>query len=180
MAVVKSNLPAKAASIRVQSVLEFAEHAYRVYGTLVVQNRALPDFRDGMKPVHRKILWSMYGLNNHSNGGYKKSAKAVAFCMGTYHPHGDQAIYGALVGMVNAPIQLIQGQGNFGGPFDPPAAFRYTEVRLSKFSDSILLDKDYLAVTPMHLNYDGSEKEPLYLPAPVSYTHLTLPTIYSV
>lgn len=147
------------------SILDFVKTNYKEYGEAVVQHRALVDFRDGFKPVHRRIIWAMYSLGINSRGGYKKSARVVGDVIGKYHPHGDTAVYDALVNMVNLPIGLIDGQGNFGDYADPPAAMRYTECRLSKFADKFLLNEDYLNVTTMHPNYDGNESEPLYLPS---------------
>lgn len=162
----KKDKSVKVPSIVKQSLLEYVSEAYRVYGSTIVQNRALPDYRDGLKPVHRRILWSMHKLAVNSKGNFKKSARIVGECMGKYHPHGDSPIYQAMVNMVNAPTQLIDGQGNWGSALgDPAAASRYTECRLSKYSDSFMLPNEYLNVIPYHPNYDSSEEEPLYLPS---------------
>ncbi len=141
--------------------------SYLEYALSVIIGRALPDVRDGLKPVHRRILYAMGEVGNHWNRPYRKSAKIVGEVMGNYHPHGDAAIYEALVRMaqdfsLRAP--LVDGQGNFGSiDGDAPAAMRYTEVRLSKLAHELLadLDKDTVDFVP---NYDGSLKEPLVLP----------------
>lgn len=141
-------------------------HYSKIYGSEVVQDRAVPDFRDGLKPVHRAALWSAYKLGARHTSKYVKSAKIVGKVIGDYHPHGDTACYGAIVTIANSVMpNLIQGQGNWGSHVDNAAAHRYTEARLSQFSDLFLLDKDYLAVVPMIENYDGTQKWPLFLPA---------------
>lgn len=138
----------------------------KAYGAYVVEERAIPDFRDGLKPVHRAALWAMYTNHMHHNSAFKKSARVVGEVIGKYHPHGDTAAYGAIVTIANNTMpNLIQGQGNWGSHVDNAAAQRYTECRLSKFSDLFLLDKTYLKVVPMVPNFDGSETMPLFLPA---------------
>jgi DNA gyrase subunit A len=142
--------------------------SYLDYAMSVIIGRALPDVRDGLKPVHRRILYGMHELGNYHNRAYKKSARTVGDVMGKYHPHGDTAIYDALVRMaqpfsMRAP--LVDGQGNFGSvDGDPPAAMRYTEARLSKIAGELLedLDKDTVDWVP---NYDDSTQEPTVLPA---------------
>ncbi|MEJ5329587.1 MAG: DNA gyrase subunit A [Desulfobaccales bacterium] len=144
--------------------------SYLEYALSVIIGRALPDVRDGLKPVHRRILYAMGEVGNHWNRPYRKSAKIVGEVMGNYHPHGDAAIYEALVRMaqdfsMRAP--LVDGQGNFGSiDGDAPAAMRYTEVRLSRLAHELLqdLDKDTVDFVP---NYDGSLKEPVVLPTRV-------------
>jgi DNA gyrase subunit A len=144
--------------------------SYLEYALSVIIGRALPDVRDGLKPVHRRILYAMGEVGNHWNRPYRKSAKIVGEVMGNYHPHGDAAIYEALVRMaqdfsMRAP--LVDGQGNFGSiDGDAPAAMRYTEVRLSRLAHELLqdLDKDTVDFIP---NYDGSLKEPVVLPTRV-------------
>ena len=134
----------------------------------VIVSRALPDARDGLKPVHRRILYSMHENGRDWNKPYRKSALIVGDVMGKYHPHGDQSIYDALVRMaqdfsMRAP--LIDGQGNFGSvDGDPPAAMRYTEARRSKLAHALTedIDKDTVEFQD---NYDGSEREPVVLPA---------------
>ncbi len=141
--------------------------SYLDYAMSTIIGRALPDARDGLKPVHRRILYAMYELNNMHDKPYKKSARVVGDVMGKYHPHGDQAIYDAVTRMVqdfSLRYPLIDGQGNFGSiDGDSPAAMRYTEIRLSKIAEEILKDieKDTVA---FKLNYDESAKEPVVLP----------------
>src|SRR5437764_1505030 len=134
----------------------------------VIVARALPDARDGLKPVHRRILYSMHENGHRPDKKYVKSARVVGDVMGKYHPHGDQAIYDALVRMAqdfSMRLPLIDGQGNFGSvDGDPPAAMRYTECRLARPAMALLddIDKDTVDFQP---NYDGNEKEPVVLPA---------------
>jgi DNA gyrase subunit A len=143
------------------------KNAYLDYAMSVIVSRALPDVRDGMKPVHRRILYAMYEQNNVHNKSYKKSGRIIGDVLGKYHPHGDSAIYDALVRLAqdfSMRYPLVDGQGNFGSiDGDPPAAFRYTEVRLSKISESLMgsIDEDTVDFGP---NYDNSEVQPLVLP----------------
>jgi DNA gyrase subunit A len=136
----------------------------------VIVGRALPDVRDGLKPVHRRVLFAMYELNNDWNRAYKKSARIVGDVIGKYHPHGDSAVYDTIVRMAqdfSLRYMLIDGQGNFGSvDGDNAAAMRYTEIRLRKIAHELLadLDKETVDFGP---NYDGSEQEPLILPAKV-------------
>jgi DNA gyrase subunit A len=140
----------------------------KIYGQSVISNRAVPDYRDGLKPVHRRVLWAMYGLGLHHNTAYKKSARVVGDVIGLYHPHSDTGSYDALAGMVaQIPEPLIDGQGCFGDYDDGPAAMRYTEARLSKYAELYLLDKEYLECTPMVPNYSDDRKEPIYLPSKI-------------
>lgn len=150
-----------------RSLLEIGKENTKIYGMHVITNRALPDYRDGLKPVHRKILWAaLKDEKLRFNGPHKKSAKVVGTVIGTYHPHSDQSIYDALVGMTHTPITLIDGQGNFGTLTDPgQAAMRYTECRLTEYSEKQMLDNTYCKVIKYHPTYDGAETEPLYLPA---------------
>ena len=142
--------------------------SYLNYAMSVIVSRALPDCRDGLKPVHRRILYAMHEMNNYHDKPYKKSARIVGDVMGKYHPHGDSAIYMALVRMAqdfSMRVPLIDGQGNFGSmDGDSPAAMRYTESRLAKVSGSLLEDLDSGTVDFVD-NYDGSESEPTVLPA---------------
>ncbi|MFN3522374.1 MAG: DNA gyrase subunit A [Phenylobacterium sp.] len=142
--------------------------SYLDYAMSVIVSRALPDVRDGLKPVHRRILFSMNEQGHTPDRGYVKSARVVGDVMGKYHPHGDLAIYDTLVRMAqpfSMGLLLIDGQGNFGSvDNDPPAAMRYTECRLSKASMSILADLDKNTVD-FKDNYDGSESEPVVLPS---------------
>ncbi len=138
------------------------------YAMSVIVSRALPDVRDGLKPVHRRILFAMHEQNYDHNRPYRKSARVVGEVMGKYHPHGDSAIYDSMVRMAqpfSMRYMLIDGQGNFGSvDGDPAAAMRYTEVRMAKITQELLADIDQETVdfTP---NYDGSEKEPAVLPS---------------
>jgi DNA gyrase subunit A len=144
------------------------KRSYLDYAMSVIVSRALPDARDGLKPVHRRILFAMNEANNTSDRPYRKSANAVGEVMGRYHPHGDAAIYEALVRMAqefSMGLPLIDGQGNFGSiDGDPPAAMRYTESRLAKTANYLLanIDEDTIDFTD---NYDGSREEPTVLPA---------------
>src|SRR5438552_2324464 len=118
--------------------------SYIDYSMSVIISRALPDVRDGLKPVHRRVLYGMYKLNVLSNSPYKKSARIVGEVLGKFHPHGDRSVYDAIVRMAqdwSLLHPLIDGQGNFGSlDYDPPAAMRYTEIRLSNFSEDMLVD----------------------------------------
>ncbi|MEL7487005.1 MAG: DNA gyrase subunit A [Pseudomonadota bacterium] len=142
--------------------------SYLDYAMSVIVSRAIPDARDGLKPVHRRILWSMHEMGLAWNKGYRKSAGVVGEAMGNYHPHGDAAIYDALVRLAqdfSMRLPLIDGQGNFGSiDGDPPAAMRYTECKLEKVAESLLSDieKDTVEFVP---NYDGRKLEPSVLPA---------------
>ncbi len=142
--------------------------AYLDYAMSVIVARALPDVRDGLKPVHRRILYAMYRLGLTSGAKFSKSAKVVGEVLGKYHPHGDSSVYEALVRMAqefSMRYPLIRGQGNFGSiDGDPPAAMRYTEVKLTKIAEELLIDieKETIGVVD---NFDGSLKEPSYLPA---------------
>jgi DNA gyrase subunit A len=146
------------------------KESYLSYSMSVIIGRALPDVRDGLKPVHRRILYGMEEAGNQWNRPYKKSARIVGDVMGKYHPHGDAAIYDALVRMAqdfSMRYTLVDGQGNFGSiDGDPPAAMRYTEVRLDRIASEMLadLEKETVDFVP---NYDGGEKEPLVLPAKI-------------
>jgi len=142
--------------------------SYLDYAMSVIVGRALPDVRDGLKPVHRRILHAMRELGNDYNKAYKKSARVVGDVIGKYHPHGDNAVYDALVRMAqdfSMRYLLVDGQGNFGSvDGDAPAAMRYTEVRMSRIASELLADIDKETVDFV-ANYDGSESEPSVLPA---------------
>ncbi len=144
------------------------KRSYLDYAMSVIVARALPDARDGLKPVHRRILFSMHENGFSAGGSYRKSARVVGDVIGKYHPHGDVAVYDALVRMAqdfSMGLPLIDGQGNFGSvDGDPPAAMRYTESRMTRAAEALLadLDKDTVAFKP---NYDGSEREPAVLPS---------------
>jgi DNA gyrase subunit A len=154
--------------IRPISITEEMKRSYLDYAMSVIVARALPDARDGLKPVHRRILYSMHENNQTPERPYNKSARVTGDTMGKYHPHGNQAIYDALVRLAqdfSMRLPLIDGQGNFGSvDGDPPAAERYTEVRLARAAIPLLddLDKDTVDFQP---NYDGREREPVVLPA---------------
>ena len=143
------------------------KESFLSYAMSVIVARALPDVRDGMKPVHRRILYAMHTLNNYSNQPHKKSARIVGDVIGKYHPHGDSAVYEAMVRMAQEfsfRYPLIDGHGNFGSvDGDPAAAMRYTEARMSKISAELLKDLDKNTVDFVD-NYDGTEQEPTVLP----------------
>src|SRR5260221_12384169 len=142
--------------------------SYLDYAMSVIVGRALPDVRDGLKPVHRRALFAMHEVSNDWNKAYKKSARIVGDVMGKYHPHGDTAIYDTIVRMAqdfSLRYPLVSGQGNFGSiDEDPAAAMRYTEARLAPIAREMLrdLDADTVDFVP---NYDGQENEPSVLPA---------------
>ena len=150
------------------SLEEEMRRSYLDYAMSVIVGRALPDARDGLKPVHRRVLFAMHELNNDWNRPYKKSARIVGDVIGKYHPHGDTAVYDTIVRMAqdfSLRHMLIDGQGNFGSvDGDNAAAMRYTEIRLAKIAHEMLadIDKETVDYAP---NYDGSEKEPTVLPA---------------
>ncbi|MGV8804499.1 MAG: DNA gyrase subunit A [Polaromonas sp.] len=150
------------------SLEEEMRRSYLDYAMSVIVGRALPDARDGLKPVHRRVLFAMHELNNDWNRAYKKSARIVGDVIGKYHPHGDQSVYDTIVRMAqdfSLRHLLVDGQGNFGSvDGDSAAAMRYTEIRLSKIAHELLadLDKETVDFGP---NYDGSEQEPLVMPA---------------
>ena len=150
------------------SLLDEMKKSYLAYAMSVIVSRALPDARDGLKPVHRRILYAMNESGYHYNKAYKKSARIVGDVMGKYHPHGDTAIYDSMVRMAqdfSMRLELIDGQGNFGSlDGDPPAAMRYTEARLAKISEKIVSDLDKNTVL-FQENYDDSTMEPTVLPA---------------
>lgn len=156
-----------------QHIEDFVESAMLEYGSHVVENRAIPDFRDGLKPVHRAILWSMYDLGLHHNVPYKKAARTVGDVIGKYHPHGDQACYDAMVTIANFLPNLVDGFGNWGSSTDSAAAMRYTEARLSEFSDKFILDPKYLAVVPYVKNFSNDAEWPLFFPAKLPVMLLT-------
>src|SRR5213596_1446856 len=144
--------------------------SYLDYAMSVIVGRALPDIRDGLKPVHRRVLFTMQGLGLNWNRAYKKAARVIGDCMGKYHPHGDAPIYEALVRMVqefSLRYPLVDGQGNYGSvDGDPPAAMRYTEARLAKISNEMLADIDKETVD-FYPNYDNRHQQPTVLPARV-------------
>jgi DNA gyrase subunit A len=154
--------------IRPVSITDEVKRSYLDYAMSVIVARALPDARDGLKPVHRRVLYSMHEQGHTPDKKYVKSARVVGDVMGKYHPHGDQSIYDALVRMAqdfSMRLPLIDGQGNYGSvDGDPPAAMRYTECRLAKPAMALLEDIDKNTVD-FQANYDGNEREPVVLPA---------------
>jgi DNA gyrase subunit A len=163
-------LQPEVAGVERRSLENVMEDSFFRYSMSVIIDRALPDVRDGLKPVHRRILHSMNVNGNRSNAKFVKSARIVGDVMGKYHPHGDSAIYDSMVRLAqpwSLRYPLVQGQGNFGSmDGDPAAASRYTEARLQKFSDEMLADIEKQTVD-FRDNYDGSEQEPVVLPAKV-------------
>ena len=150
------------------SITQEMKTSYLDYAMSVIVSRAIPDLRDGLKPVHRRILYAMHETNNTHDKPYRKSSRPVAEAMGKYHPHGDGAIYDALVRMAqdfSMSLVLLDGQGNFGSmDGDKAAAYRYTEVRMEKSAQALLADIDKDTVD-FQLNYDGKDTEPTVLPA---------------
>ncbi|HCR86345.1 MAG TPA: DNA gyrase subunit A [Alphaproteobacteria bacterium] len=158
----------KASEIIPISIRKEMESSYLDYAMSVIVSRAIPDARDGLKPVHRRIIYAMNDAGVHSNKPYRKSARIVGDVMGKYHPHGDSAIYDSLVRMAqdfSMRLPLVDGQGNFGSmDGDSPAAMRYTESRMAKVTHELVADIEKETVD-FQDNYDGSEKEPVVLPA---------------
>lgn len=150
------------------SLEEEMRHSYLDYAMSVIVGRALPDVRDGLKPVHRRVLFAMHELSNDWNRAYKKSARIVGDVIGKYHPHGDTAVYDTIVRMAqdfSLRYMLVDGQGNFGSvDGDNAAAMRYTEIRMARIGHELLIDLDKETVD-FGPNYDGSEQEPLVMPA---------------
>src|SRR5690349_11354710 len=159
------------ASVKSQKVPVYIEdemrQSYMDYAMSVIIGRALPDVRDGLKPVHRRVLYAMYDMGNTWNTSYKKSARVVGDVIGKYHPHGDSAVYDTIVRMAqdfSMRYPLVDGQGNFGSiDGDPPAAMRYTEVRLARIASEMLadIDKETVDFVP---NYDDTTREPAVMP----------------
>src|SRR3990172_4123258 len=154
--------------VRQVDIDEQMRGAYLDYAMSVIVARALPDARDGLKPVHRRILYAMHDMGMRSTGAYRKSARIVGEVLGKYHPHGDQAVYDAMARMAQdfaMRYMLVDGQGNFGSiDGDSPAAMRYTEARLARMAEELLVDIDKETVD-FGDNFDGSLKEPLILPS---------------
>ena len=150
------------------SMYDEMSSSYLSYAMSVIVSRALPDVRDGLKPVHRRILYAMYKGGFDWSKQFRKSARVVGDVIGKYHPHGDQAVYDALVRMVqefSMSLPLVDGQGNFGSvDGDPAAAMRYTETKLSKISQHLIDDIEKETVK-FKSNYDETEKEPVVLPS---------------
>jgi DNA gyrase subunit A len=155
-------------SVNPVNIEDEMKQSYMDYAMSVIVGRALPDVRDGLKPVHRRVLYAMNVMGNDWNKAYKKSARIVGDVIGKYHPHGDTAVYDTMVRMAqpfSLRYVLVDGQGNFGSvDGDSPAAMRYTEVRMTRIAHELLedLDKETVDFIP---NYDGSEHEPTVLPA---------------
>ncbi len=165
----EANIPREPGrNIQAISITDEMRTAYLDYAMSVIVSRALPDVRDGLKPVHRRILYAMHDMGIASNRPYRKSAGVVGEVMGNFHPHGDQAIYDALVRLAqdfSMRLPLVDGQGNFGSlDGDPPAAMRYTECRLDKAAEALLTDIERDTVDFVE-NYDGRRQEPSVLPA---------------
>jgi DNA gyrase subunit A len=154
-------------TVRIQKLENEMETSYLAYAMSVIVARALPDVRDGLKPVHRRILFVMNQQGLRHNAKYRKSASVVGDVMGNYHPHGDVAIYDAMARLAqpfNMRYPLVDGQGNFGSlDGDPPAAMRYTEARMQTITEELLgdIEKETVDFRP---NYDGSKREPVVLP----------------
>lgn len=165
IAFLMSSLAKEITTITIEDELQ---QSYLDYAMSVIVGRALPDIRDGLKPVHRRVLYAMSELSNHWNKPYKKSARIVGDVIGKYHPHGDTAVYDTIVRMAQTfslRYPLIDGQGNFGSvDGDSAAAMRYTEIRMAKIAHSLLadLEKDTVDFVP---NYDGTEMAPSVLPS---------------
>src|SRR3989454_10568064 len=163
-----ATLDALTGNIEPRGLREEMRSSYMDYAMSVIVGRALPDVRDGLKPVHRRVLYAMHEAGLQPTRAYRKCARVVGDVMGNYHPHGDSAIYDALVRLAQdfaMRYPLVDGQGNFGSvDDDPPAAMRYTEARLAKLATELLrdIDADTVDFTP---NYDESRQEPLILPA---------------
>jgi DNA gyrase subunit A len=157
-------------SPHVVNIEDEMKKSYLEYSMSVIVGRALPDIRDGLKPVHRRVLYAMHEIKNYYNRPFKKSARVVGNVIGQYHPHGDAAVYDTMVRMAqdfSMRYLLIDGQGNFGSvDGDPPAAMRYTEVRMTHLAQDFLsdIDKETVEFTP---NYDGSVSEPAILPTAI-------------
>src|SRR5438128_11554215 len=159
-----------ALNIQPVNIEEEMRRSYLDYSMSVIIGRALPDVRDGLKPVHRRILYAMHDMGILHNRKYVKCAKVVGECLGKYHPHGDSALYDALVRMAqpfSLRYPLVDGQGNFGSvDGDPPAAYRYTECRLTALAEELLADTDRDTVDFIP-NFDDSTQEPFVLPSRV-------------
>lgn len=153
-----------------RSIVDEMEKSYLDYAMSVIIQRALPDIRDGMKPVHRRILFSMEEKGLNAGGKFRKSATVVGDVLGNYHPHGDKAVYDAMVRMAqdfSLRYPLIQGQGNFGSmDGDAPAAMRYTEAKMAQLGET-MLDDIYKDTVDWRPNYDASRKEPTVLPTKI-------------
>src|SRR6202045_1741196 len=163
----KQLIPPPSGNVEEIALREALEQRYLAYALSTIMHRALPDARDGLKPVHRRILYGMHLLRLDPTAAFKKSAKIVGDVMGNFHPHGDQAIYDTLVRLAQdfaSRYPLVDGQGNFGNiDGDNAAAYRYTEARMTEVASLLLdgIDEDAIDFRP---TYDGSDKEPVVLP----------------
>lgn len=143
---------------------KYARKAMKIYGSYTIENRAVPDFRDGLKPVMRRILYAAYDLNLNYTSKSKKSARLVGEVIGKYHPHGDSSVYDSTETLVNSATPSLIGDGNWGSLNSGKAAQRYTNVKLSKYGQESFFSKDYINVVRMCPNFDGTLKEPVILP----------------
>ena len=167
--IIKSNTQLYTDNVENINLSDELKNSFMSYAMSTILGRALPDARDGLKPVHRRVLYAMHALGLTPDSGYRKCARVVGEVLGKFHPHGDQSVYDALVRMAQDFVMLhtlINGHGNFGSmDDDPPAAMRYTECKLSSIAyDSLLYDirENTVDFVP---NFDGNEQEPLVLPA---------------
>src|SRR5919197_3199044 len=164
----KTLIPPEPAEVHEVPLRDALEERYLAYALSTIMHRALPDARDGLKPVHRRLVYAMRQLRLDPGAGFKKCARVVGDVIGKFHPHGDQAVYDALVRLAQDFAQrypLIDGQGNFGNiDGDNPAAMRYTEARLTEVAQAMLaaIDED---TVDFRATYDGEEQEPVVLPA---------------
>lgn len=160
----QTRIPAGSVEVTDQDVMPYMRDCIRRIGGYSLEQRAVIDYRDGLKPVHRRVLWAAFNQGlTAAKVMTRKGAYIVGETMGKYHPHGDTSIYDALVGMTWTPNQLIFGMGNYGSLLDNAAAMRYTEARLSAYTDEVMFS--YSEVLETVLNYDGKERDALYLPA---------------
>ena len=169
MDIIDTNAPEDGAgNVRTITINEEMRGSYLNYAMSVIVARALPDARDGLKPVHRRILFAMYDMGLRPGTAYKKSARLVGEVLGKYHPHGDQAVYDAMARMAqdfSLRYPLVDGQGNFGSQDgDKPAAMRYTEARMANIAGEMLTDIN-MDTVDFAENYDGTQEEPTVLPA---------------
>ena len=166
----EEHLPPKSSGIEKREITDELQESYLDYAMSVIVQRALPDVRDGLKPVQRRILWAMWDSGLTHSAKFKKSANIVGEVLGKYHPHGDSSVYEAMVRMAQSfslRYPLVEGQGNFGSiDGDSAAAYRYTEARLSKIAEEVLLDSEKETVDWVP-NYDGSRQEPRVLPGKI-------------
>lgn len=168
--------PAQQEMLENEDFLAWAENQYRDYMMSVIEERAFPDYRDGMIPVARRILWSAFDMGIRLNSKSVKSARIIGDVLGRFHPHGDQSTYKAAVNLTNrnSPFPFIKGDGNWGSMTEPGnAAMRYTEARLNKNAEMVLFDKFYTPTMEFVPNYDGAFREPLFLPSLLPVVLLT-------